>query len=392
MISRTRLLPVALVLAGALAPIAARAVDLNVAGTLQLDYLFTPFRGPDPRPATFALDGFTTEFSLKLAVDLSDHVAGAAKVCFGCHGFEVGMAYVDLRAHDALNLRVGRFSPTFGEFGLRHDPGNHRFSDKPLPYDMGRMLRFFDFGRSVLPAPYVENGVEVFGRHEFGHNLQIDYAAHVVAGLRSLEANPADVDFAASRSTTGFVVDNNSQPSVGGRLGATVRLADRVDLTLGASTLYGAYDRDARLSYLVLGGDLYLRLYRTNLRAEYLIRRTEMDARQPDAFRNEIAPAGSPTPDRIFHVRDGWYVEVEHPLLRNLDVMLRWDGMRRIGNVPTTLPLESAAAVSRWTLGAQVTVLRGWRVKSSLQHYTWTGLRNGVDQEFAAHLGVVATF
>jgi len=391
-ISRTRLLPVALVLAGALAPIAARAVDLNVAGTLQLDYLFTPFRGPDPRPATFALDGFTTEFSLKLAVDLSDHVAGAAKVCFGCHGFEVGMAYVDLRAHDALNLRVGRFSPTFGEFGLRHDPGNHRFSDKPLPYDMGRMLRFFDFGRSVLPAPYVENGVEVFGRHEFGHNLQIDYAAHVVAGLRSLEANPADVDFAASRSTTGFVVDNNSQPSVGGRLGATVRLADRVDLTLGASTLYGAYDRDARLSYLVLGGDLYLRLYRTNLRAEYLIRRTEMDARQPDAFRNEIAPAGSPTPDRIFHVRDGWYVEVEHPLLRNLDVMLRWDGMRRIGNVPTTLPLESAAAVSRWTLGAQVTVLRGWRVKSSLQHYTWTGLRNGVDQEFAAHLGVVATF
>jgi len=391
-ISRTRLLPVALVLAGALAPIAARAVDLNVAGTLQLDYLFTPFRGSEPPPATYALDGFTTEFSLKLAVDLSDHVAGAAKVCFGCHGFEVGMAYVDLRAHDALNLRVGRFSPTFGEFGLRHDPGNHRFSDKPLPYDMGRMLRFFDFGRSVLPAPYVENGVEVFGRHEFGRSLQVDYAAHVVAGLRALDANPADVDFAASRSTTGFVVDNNSQPSFGGRLGATVRLADRVDLTLGASALYGDYDRDARLSYLVLGGDLYLRLFRTNVRAEYLIRRTEMDARQPDAFRNEIAPAGSPAPDRLFHVRDGWYVEVEHPLLRNLDVMLRWDGMRRIGNVPTTLPLESAAAVSRWSLGAQVTVLRGWRVKTSLQHYTWTGLRNGVDQEFAAHLGVVATF
>lgn len=392
MTTRSRLLPVALVLAGALAPIAARAVDLNVAGTLQLDYLFTPFRGSDPRPATFALDGFTTEFSLKLAVDLSDHVAGAAKVCFGCHGFEVGMAYVDLRAHDALNLRVGRFSPTFGEFGLRHDPGNHRFSDKPLPYDMGRMLRFFDFGRSVLPAPYVENGVELFGRHEFGRSLQIDYAAHVVAGLRALDANPADVDFAASRSTTGFVVDNNSQPSFGGRLGATVRLADRVDLTLGASALYGDYDREARLSYLVLGGDLYLRLYRTNIRAEYLIRRTEMDARQPDAFRNEIAAPGAPAPDRIFQVRDGWYVEVEHPLLRNLDVMLRWDGMRRVGNVPTTLPLESAAAVSRWSLGAQVTVLRGWRVKSSLQHYTWTGLRNGVDQEFAAHLGVVATF
>lgn len=392
MIPRTHLLPVVLVVVGALSPVVARAVDLNFAGTLQLDYLFTPFRGSDPRPSSSTLDGFTSEFSLKLAVDLSEHVAGAAKVCFGCHGFELGMAYVDLRAHDAFNLRVGRFVPTFGEFGLRHDPGNHRLSDKPLPYDMGRMLRFFDFGRSVLPAPYVENGIELFGRQEFGSHLQIDYAAHVVAGLRALDPHPTDVDFAASRSTTGFVVDNNSQPSVGGRLGATVRLADRVDLTLGTSVLWGAYDREARLAYLVLGGDLYLRLYRTNLRAEYLIRRTEMDARRPELFRNELTPPGVSPSDRIFHVRDGWYIEVEHPLLRNLDVMLRWDGMRRLGNVPTVLPLDTAAAVSRWTLGTQVTVFRGWRVKTSLQHYTWSGLRNGIEQEFAMHLGVVATF
>ena len=62
------------------------------------------------------------------------------KVCVACHGLEVGMAYVDLRAADELNVRVGRFTPAFGSFPLRHDPANHRTSDKPLPYDMGRML------------------------------------------------------------------------------------------------------------------------------------------------------------------------------------------------------------------------------------------------------------
>lgn len=385
-------LPAAFVAAGTLAPLAARAVDLNFAGTLQLDYLYAPFAGSDPRPATFAIDGFTQELSLKLAADVSDHVSANVKVCFGCHGFEMGMGYADLRLHDAFNLRVGRFTPVFGEFNLRHDPGNHRLSDKPLPYDMGRMLRFQEFGRSVLPAPYVENGLEISGHQFLGRRVQLDWAAHVVAGLRSLDAAPADVDFAASRSTAAFVVDNNSQPSVGGRLGATVRLGDRADLSLGASALAGEYDRDARLGYLVLGADLYLRLWRTNVRAEYLIRRTEMDARDPSRFAFELPREGGAAPDVIFHVRDGWYVEVEHPVLRNLDVLLRWDGMRRLGNVPLGLQLESAAGVSRWTLGAQLAVMRGWRLKASAQHYTWWGLRGGVDAEVAMHLGAVATF
>jgi len=58
------------------------------------------------------------------------------KVCYGCHGFEVGMAYFDFRVVDELNFRVGRFIPAFGDFPLRHDPANHRTSDKPLAYDM----------------------------------------------------------------------------------------------------------------------------------------------------------------------------------------------------------------------------------------------------------------
>jgi hypothetical protein len=63
------------------------------------------------------------------------------KICYGCHGFETDMAFVDLRVAEQLNFRVGRMNPAFGDFPLRHDPANHRANSKPLPYDMGRMLR-----------------------------------------------------------------------------------------------------------------------------------------------------------------------------------------------------------------------------------------------------------
>lgn len=390
---KSRLLLLLLCAVGVLAPFAAQSIDLNLAGTLQLDYLFTPFARSDPRPASHTLDGFTEELSLKLAVDISRHASANVKACFGCHGFEVGMAYVDFRLADEFNIRLGRFSPTFGEFGLRHDPGNHRLSDKPLPYDMGRMLRMLDFGRSVLPSPYVDNGIEISGSHFFGRRLQLDYAAHAVAGLRANTDTPYDVDFVASRSAAPYYIDNNSQPSVGGRVGLTARLADRVDLSVGGSAIWGSYDTRARMSYTIVGADLYLRAGRTNVRAEYLIRRTDMFARDQERFEYALQPLADGTlPERTFQTRDGWYVEVEQPVLRNLDLILRWDGLRRRGNTAPGSVLDFDAGVSRWTLGAQYVIERGYRVKASVQHYSWWGFRNGVDQDWAFHLGAVATF
>ncbi len=378
---------------GVVTPFAARAVDFNLAGTLQVDYLFTPFSRSDPRPARSTLDGFTNELSLKLAIDINRHTSANVKACFGCHGFEVGMAYVDLRVADELNLRFGRFSPTFGEFGLRHDPGNHRLSDKPLPYDMGRMLRMLDWDRSVLPMPYVDNGIEISGTHFFGNRVQLDYAAHVVAGLRANTETPYEVDWTSMRTAAPYYIDNNSQPSFGGRLGITTRVADRVDLTVGGSAMYGAYDNRARMSYLVLGADLYLRLRRTNVRAEYLVRRTDMYGGEQSRFEYAVLPdANGALPERVFQVRDGWYIEVEQPVSRTVDLILRWDGMRRWGNTAPGSPLDFSAGVSRWTLGTQWSVFRGYRIKASAQHYQWWGLRNGNAQDWAFHLGAVATF
>jgi hypothetical protein len=373
-------------------PLRARAVDFSFAGTLQLDYLFVPFARTDPRPSTHTLDGFTEELSLKVAVDISSHVTANAKVCYGCHGFEVGMAYADMRFADALTLRFGRFSPQFGEFTQRHDPANHRLSDKPLPYDMGRMLRMTDFNRSVLPSPYVDNGVEILGTHALGSRVQFDWAAYVVAGMRAQTDTPYDVDFTSQRSPSPYYVDNNDQPSVGGRLGVNIRLAERADLTLGASTMWGTYDTRARAQYLLLGADMYLRVGRGNLRAEYLLRRTEMYAADQSRFEYTLPTIAGTIPENIAQVRDGWYVEVEHPVLRNLDVILRWDGLRRRGNTQPNSPLDFNAGISRWTLGANFVVERGLRLKASVEHYSYWGLRNGATWDLAAHLGAVASF
>ena len=80
----------------------------NFAGSVQLDYMAIP---TEKTGRDVALDGATTEVSLKLAMDFNSHVSASVKVCYACHGFETGMAYFDLRAIDELDVRVGRFTP-----------------------------------------------------------------------------------------------------------------------------------------------------------------------------------------------------------------------------------------------------------------------------------------
>ena len=164
-----------------------------------------------------ALDAATAEVSLKVTQDFGDRMSAAIKLCVACHGIETGMAYFDLRVADELSFRVGRFTPQFGAFPIRHDPANHRTSDKPLPYDMGRMLRLTDWNMGILPSPWVDNGLEVSGSHFFSEAVQLDYAAYAIGGPRAGN-DAADFDYKASRSGELYYVDNNSRPSVGARL------------------------------------------------------------------------------------------------------------------------------------------------------------------------------
>ncbi|MGH7296929.1 MAG: hypothetical protein ACRELB_18460, partial [Polyangiaceae bacterium] len=330
----------------------ARALDRTFAGSVQLDEHFAPL-DPSTSARNQIFEGFTTELSGKIAVDLSEHVSANVKVCYGCHGFETDMAYLDLRLNDELNVRVGRFSPSFGAFNLRHDPANHKLADKPLPYDMGRMLRMRDWNLGVLPSPFPDNGVEVDGGHWFGDKLEVEYAAYAVSGFKA-DSAALDLDFVQSHSGNLYYVDDNNSPAGGARLAMTAKLTPSTDLTLGASGMAGTFDPDNRYTYMIFGADGWLRAGRTHLRAEWLMRRETFDTSDPDLFKFVVPPTRGD-----FFVKHGAYVELEQPLGGGVDGILRVDGMMRLGNVAAASPLPSRATVLRYTVGTAIVVARG---------------------------------
>ena len=387
MIDRARLLGIVVASSAILAlvlPTSSFGLDRNFAGSGQLDYHLVRQPADATLPRTM-FDGFTAEFAFKLAVDLSDHVSANVKVCYGCHGFELGMGYFDARVADELNVRVGRFSPTFGAFTLRHDPANHYLSDKPLIYDMGRMLRSREWNQGVLPSPFPDNGIELNGSHWFGSTLQIDYAAWLVAGFKGDESS-LDLDFQQSRVT--YYVDNNGEPAFGGRIGATIRLASTSDLTFGASAQRGHFDPERRLSYAVVGSDVALRIGRVDLRLEYLLRRQQFDQANPAALRYDVVgPRGD------FFVKQGAYAELKAPLSEDIDLVGRVDGMYRHGNLAKLSPLSVRSTVMRYTLGTLFVLDTGLRAKLSAELWDFSDADiEGRHTELSWHAALVGTY
>ncbi len=372
----------ALALLTALAgPDLADAVETRLAGSAQLDYLVVPTTMA-ARDLTF--DGFTTELSLKLAVDVNEHVSASVKVCSSCHGLEVGVAAVDLAISDKLSLRAGRFTPRFGDFPARHDPANHRTSDKPLPYDMGRMLQLRAWNLSVLPAPYVDNGVELAGHHDLGAGKDLDWSAFVVGGLRASDG-AADLDFLQSRSGERYYVDNNSQPAIGGRLSFSALGQDR-SLRLGASVMAGTADPAAKLDYLLLGLDAVVEIQQWTLRAEYLLRRQRMGFGPEPSTQFVYGPNDRGVYSPYF-LKDGFYIEAERPFGMT-EVLLRFDGMTRVGNVLVGSPLGGRAYVLRSTAAVAIRSHERLRWKASVEWYRFSDF----DDELAMHVGMVTAF
>jgi len=357
----------------------ARSQETNFAGSIQTNYMWV---ATDDAARDQTFDGFTNELSLKAAVDLDDHISANVKLCYGCHGVEVDMAFVDLRVVDALSFRVGRFNPAFGDFPLRHDPANHRTADKPLPYDMGRMLRMREWNMGVLPSPYVDQGLEVNGSHWFGDVVQLDYAAHVVSGLRA-GAEDVDLDWMMSRSV--YYIDQNSEPAVGGRLALTLDLSAFAVMTLGSSAIWGHADPDRKLSYAIVGVDGYLRIADFELRGEYLVRRMQMAMHEPDE-RFRYGPVGEEYDD--YFLKDGFYFEATAPIHDRIELVGRFDGLRRIGNVLVNSPLRYRSAVLRYTAGVNFVFDASVRLKLSAELYDFTDF----DDEVVANCGVVAAF
>lgn len=331
-----------------------------------------------------ALDGATAEASLKVAVDFNSRMSASVKACWSCHGFNVGMAYFDFRVADELNIRAGRFTPSFGEFPLRHDPANHRTSDKPLIYDMGRMVRYQEWNEGILPAPWVDQGIEVNGTHYFGDHLQMFYAAYAIGGPQAA-ANPTDFDFTLSQSPAYFV-DNNSRPTLGGQVVASY-VSGKYSATLGASGMGGTYDPDHTLPFHIYGGHFVLRLGDVFFRLEYLNRRQMMDMGTDPAAEFKYGPSPNGVYDPWVD-KDGGYAELELPITRRITGVLREDGMRRRGNVLTTSEMRAESEVVRHTVALAYLLGASLRLKLSFERYLFSDYPN----EDVIHLGIAGPF
>ena len=76
-----------------------------------------------------------------------------------------------------------------------------------------------------------------------------------------------------------------------------------------------------------------------------------------------------------------------------LTLVARADGLYRVGNEPTSIALPTRAAIFRYTGGATLAVIPGWRVKASAE--LWAFSDNPPihqDLELALHLALVGTF
>jgi hypothetical protein len=377
------LLPLVLLLATARE---AAAIERNFAGSAQIDYHLVPAQ-KDGAATRSAFDGFTSEVAFKLAVDVSDRLSANVKACHGCHGFELPLAYLDYRVADELIIRAGRFSPSFGAFNLRHDPANHVTTSKPLPYDMGRMLRMAAWNLGVLPSPFPDNGVQLGGTHGFGEKTQIEYAAYAVTGFKA-DQTSLDLVWSRSISRDSFLVDNNGRPTVGGRLAFTQRFGEASDLTAGASVMYGTYDPANQLTYTIAGGDLALRVGRTQLRLEYLARRQTFTGDPAAMFQLPV-----PADGRQVFTKHGAYVEIERALTDIVTVVARADGLYRAGNVLVDSTLGPRSAIFRYTAAVAIAVQPAWRLKASAELWAFSNdppRHEALEMSF--HMAVVGMF
>jgi hypothetical protein len=317
--------------------------NTSFSGTAYVDYWGMSSRAAALRSPS----GVTIDAMVKMGVDVNDDLTFSAKACYSCHGIEFDNVMLDWMPSSKFNVQVGRIPVPFGEFSNRVDPSGHKTVSAPLIYDMGRMAygEKSAMNLGVIPLPYTDTGVLLYGQFFLGDKVQVWYGFHGVAGLRGGN----DLDFIATRSI--YYTDNNRVPAGGGRVVMTWASGGEGligDVSLGASATAGRYDKAAELGYLAWGADATAQIGRVTLRGEYATRKTDLDpsASYPYAL---VDPWLS---------KEGFYGEVEFPVPvvdRWASGVVRYDELRRKGT-----PLSAASALStdstiqRYTAGVMI--------------------------------------
>jgi hypothetical protein len=372
--------PVLLALAAAAVLAAGEASagsNTSFSGTAYVDYWGMSSKSMAKRSPT----GVTIDAAIKLGVDVNDDLTFSAKACFSCHGIEFDNVMLDWMPSTKFNVQVGRLPIPFGEFSNRVDPSGHKTVSAPLIYDMGRMA----FGEKsamnlgVLPLPYTDTGVLIYGQFFIAESLQVWYGGYATAGLRGGN----DLDFIATRSI--YYTDNNRVPAGGGRVVITHASEGGSllgDVSLGGSATAGRYDRDARLGYLAWGADASLQVGKVTLRGEYATRQTDLDpkASYPYAL---VDPWIS---------KDGWYGELEFPVPvvdRYVSAALRYDELHRKGTpLSASSPLSPESSIQRYTAGFMIIPAPSLYLKVGYEYWSATDF----PAFHAGHLGFGGSF
>jgi hypothetical protein len=330
------------------------AIDATFAGSASIDYRWVSGDVPPTNPSPLGINGLTLEVAQKVVAEVGHGISFSVKACAGCHGLEVDQAFAEAHVTSWFNVRAGRLNVPFGEFNVRHDPTNFSTPSKPLPYAMGDMLLYTrsGFNLGIVPAPYVDNGLEVFGSLTLGAVNQLDYALYVVKGL----AGNNDFDFQLSRT----FLDHNKTPAFGGRLVLT-----GPDWSVGASGSAGLYDPRDTLWYVMGGLEFYLRADPVTIRAEALFRRTELDPGASYAYQ-VVDP---------WFLKLGWYTQVDVQVARPVTLVLRSDGLWRAGlPLPEAVAQEPSAMVLRQTAAVLWRVEEHFAIKADYELWTFTGV------------------
>jgi len=345
-----------------MAPPRADAARWNWSGSGTLDYgrLLSA-----PGEQALAREGAIVEWSLKATADVSEKTTATVRLCTSCHGLAVDQAYAEIRFRPQANLEAGRITVPFGDFYMRYDPASDVFLSKPLPYEMGHMVRYQKdrFNLGVLPMPYADQGAAFNGNVWIQDRLQIWYGLYGVNGFRS--GVPQDFTFMDQTSIAGWS-DNNRDVSWGGRLA----LAQGA-VTAGGSYLRGAYDPAAEYDYRVWGVDGSIHALGAQFRAEYLERSTDVF----DAGRRQDLK------------KKGFYAQLEAPAYRYITVVGRFDGLLREGP-PLGTDNDAASGITRWTIGVNVAPTTDYALRAQLERWRFTDFTD----LHAFHLGVVVTY
>jgi len=345
----------------------------TVSGSVYVDYWWMQ----DPDVQKRSPGGVTIDAAVKIGVDISDDVAFSTKACMSCHGIELEHFQMEYMPKTWFNVQAGRLAIPFGEFANRVDQSGHKTVSAPLIYDMGRMA-FGEKGAmnlGVLPLPYTDTGVMVYGQRFLGP-VQAWYSVYGVAGLRGGN----DADWTAMRAL--YYTDPNRTPSVGGRLALTLAAEPGWfvgDTSLGASYTRGRYDRDATLGYEVWGIDASTQLGKLALRGEYAHRRTDLSPKATYPY--ELL-------DPWFK-KDGFYVEAEAPLGNSFGVVYRYDTLNRQGvPLPGATELTADSSIVRHTAGIQYMPAPSTFMKLGWEYW----MASDFTDFHSVHLGVGGAF